>query len=112
MSQVEAHYDNFQSLLQDMIKNVDVNLMLKIMYLERKLPDAPPRVDLDIEFKSGTNLKNKDNQLKAKYGFPSSVGEHGISIIGKMNMSLVEAIASDPDVVKISGRATPASYCI
>ncbi len=48
MSQVEIQYDEFLSSIGQTIVNVDVNLMVKIMYLERRLPDV------DIEHISGT----------------------------------------------------------
>ena len=111
MSQVEVHYDQFQSSLREMINNVDVNLMMKIMYLERKLPDAPPRVELEIELKPRVNQKLKEHYFKEKYGFPTStIGDDSIFVVGKMDMDMVEEIARDPDVAEISGKANPASY--
>ena len=36
---VEAQYDQFLSILNQTMNNVDSNLLVKMMYLERKLPD-------------------------------------------------------------------------
>jgi len=37
MSQIEVQYDEFVSTIAQTLSNVDVNLLMKIMYLERKL---------------------------------------------------------------------------
>ncbi|MCA9811684.1 MAG: hypothetical protein KC483_02345 [Nitrosarchaeum sp.] len=111
MSQIEAHYDQFQSSLKQIVKNVDVDLMMKIMYLERKLPDAPPHVELEIYLKQGQNPKRKEEALKSKYGFPTSLlGDHGVIAVGQMSMDMIAEISQDADIEHISGKATPASY--
>jgi len=111
MSQVETQYDTFLMSLKETVKNVDVNLMLKIMYLERKLPGVAPHVELELKLKPGINRVKKDAYVKSKYGFQTSFfGEHGLLAVGRMNMDLVSEIANDSDIEKISGMATPASY--
>ncbi|KFM18399.1 hypothetical protein AAA799P11_01112 [Marine Group I thaumarchaeote SCGC AAA799-P11] len=110
MSQIEAQYNEFTNLITQTISNVDVDLLIKIMYLERKLPDAPPMVELTIEYDPGTNIQNKSEAIRAKYGFPMNVGEHGLTLVGQMSVPLIEEISKDRDVKFISGKATPASY--
>jgi len=111
MSQIETQYDMFLNSLKETIKNVDVNLMLKIMYLERRLPDVAPHVELEIKLKSGVNRAKKEREIRTKYGFQtSSLGEHGVFAVGQMSMDLVEEIAKDSEIEKISGMATPSSY--
>lgn len=110
MSQIEAQYNEFTNAITQTISNVDVNLLIKIMYLERKLPDAPPMVELVIDYNSGTNVQNKSEAIRAKYGFPMNVGEHGLTLVGQMSVPLVEEISKDRDIQFISGKATPASY--
>ena len=111
MSQIETQYDMFLNSLKETIKNVDVNLMLKIMYLERRLPDVAPHVELEIKLKSGVNRAKKEREIRTKYGFQtSSLGEHGVFAVGQMSMDLVEGIAKDSEIEKISGVATPSSY--
>ena len=89
---------------------MDADLMVKIMYLERKLPDVSPRVELHVEYKTGVNTIKKQEQIRAKYGFPMQVSMHGITMIGQMNIELIEEISKDQDIKHISGVATPASY--
>ena len=40
---VEAQYDKFISGLNQTMNNVDSDLLVKIMYLERILPDIAPK---------------------------------------------------------------------
>jgi len=111
MSQIETQYDMFLTSMKETVKNVDVNLMLKVMYLERKLPGVLPHVELEIKLKPGINRVKKEAYIRSKYGFQtSSLGEHGLFAVGQMNMELVIEIAKDSDIEKISGMATPASY--
>ncbi len=111
MSQVETQYDTFLMSLKETVKNVDVNLMLKIMYLERKLPSVAPHVELELKLKPEINRVKKEAYVRSKYGFQTSfLGEHGLFAVGQMNMDLVAEIANDSDIEKISGVATPASY--
>ena len=90
MSQIEAQYNEFTNAITQAISNVDVDLLVKMMYLERKLPDAPPKVELTIDYNSGTNIQNKEGAIRAKYGFPMNVGEHGITLVGQRSKQLVK----------------------
>ncbi|GKS67243.1 hypothetical protein YTPLAS73_07900 [Nitrosarchaeum sp.] len=111
MSQLETQHDMFLTTLKETIKNVDVYLMLKILYLERKLPDVSPHVEIEIKLKPGTNRVKKDTYIKSKYGFQTSfLSHHSLFAVGQMNMDLVAEIAKDTDIEEISGTATPASY--
>ena len=110
MSQVETEYDQFLASIGNSIRNTDVNLLVKIMYLERKLPDVSPKVDLHIEYNSGVNPHDKQEQIRAKYGFPTQTSSHGVTAVGQINVGLIEEISKDQDIKHISGTATPASY--
>jgi hypothetical protein len=55
--------------MKETIKNVDVNLMLKIMYLERKLPGVAPHIDLELKLKPGINRVKQEAHVRSKYGF-------------------------------------------
>lgn len=110
MSQVETEYDQFLANIGKSIRNTDVNLLVKVMYLERKLPDVAPKVDLHIEYNSGVNPQDKQEQIRAKYGFPTQTSSHGVTAVGQINVNLIEEISKDQDVKHISGTATPASY--
>ena len=110
MSQVEIQYDEFLASIGKSISNTDVNLLVKIMYLERKLPDVAPRVELHIEYKSNIEPIKKQERIRAKYGFPIQPGLHGLTAVGQMSINTIEDISKDQDIKHISGNATPASY--
>ena len=110
MSQIEMQYDEFLSSVGKTISNVDVNLLVKIMYLERRLTDVDPRVELHIEYKSSVDPMKKQEEMRAKYGFPTQTSVHGLTAVGQMTINMIEDISKDKDVRFISGNATPASY--
>ena len=110
MSQIESQYDEFLSLIGQKIPNADVNLLVKIMYLERRLTNVYPRVDLHVEYKSGIDPMQKQEQIRAKYGFPTQTSPHGLTAVGQMSIDVIEEISKDQDIKNISGTATPASY--
>ena len=110
MSQIEMQYDEFLSSVEKTISNVDVNLLMKIMYLERRLTDVAPRVELHIEYKSSVDPMKKQEEMRTKYGFPTQTSVHGLTAVGQMTINMIEDISKDKDVRFISGNATPASY--
>lgn len=110
MSQIESQYNEFTNAVTQSAPNVDVDLLVKIMYLERKLPDAPPMVELTIDYNPGTPIQNKEGAIRAKYGFPMNVGEHGLTLVSRMTVPLIEELSKDKDIKFITGKATPASY--
>ena len=110
MSQVEVQYEEFLSSIGREIPNADVNMLVKIMYLERKLPDVSPRVELHMEYKSGIDPMKKQEEMRQKYGFPTQTSPHGLTAVGQMNIDIIEEISKDSDIKHMSGNATPASY--
>ena len=107
---VEAQYDQFIAILNQTMKNVDPNLLVRMMYLERKLPDTPPKVELNIRYKSNVDSERKKQIIRNRFGFPNQSHDHGINVVGKMDTSIVEQFSQDPDIEYITGIATPASY--
>lgn len=107
---VEAQYDQFISYLNQSMKNVNPDLLVKIMYLERKLPDVSPKVELNIKYKPNVDTKRKQEIIRNRYGFPNQSTNHGIMVVGQMNANIVEEFSQDLDVQYITGIATPASY--
>lgn len=110
MSQIETQYDEFLSKIKQTISNTDIDLLMKMMYLERKLTDVAPKVELHMEYDSDIDPSRKQEMIRAKYGFPTQTSSHGLTAVGQMNVALIEEIAKDSDIKHISGKATPASY--
>ncbi len=111
MSEVEMSYDNYLVELSNKFHGkVDVNLALKIMYLERKFPDVEPRVDVDIKTRSGINNQKMAYLIQSKFGLSTAV--HGAVIFGsgRLDIENLVKLASHQDVESIHGTASAASY--
>ena len=110
MSQIETEYNEFISTIDRIIPNADVDLLIKIMYLEKKLSDISPQVELHIKYDQKVDHLRKQEKIRAKYGFPIQSNPHGLTAVRQMNVDLIEQISQDQDIKHISGTATPASY--
>ena len=112
MSQeIESIYDQYLSNLQSKLPNIDPNFVHRVMYLERKLASEyvkEPQVTMVIEYKSGSNMEQKLYDLREKHSLEAeSTGENTLLAMSRLNLGQVEKVASDSDIVKISGRASP-----
>jgi hypothetical protein len=111
MSNVEASFDEYKAILVHMLHDkVDADLAMKIMYLERKLPDAEPKAELDIRARDEAVAKRLRDWLGDKLGYQVMCHKNHITAIGRMNIERLTGIASNPDIEWISGSATPASF--
>ena len=111
MSNAEAAYDNFLSELAHLLEKIDVNLAMQVMYYERKFPATYPSVNLDIHYKTGTNLEKKRYEFSSKYGYMNAfMGEHGLIAKGNMDLKKIKEISNDSSIEKITGSASCASY--
>lgn len=112
MSQeIESTYDQYVSNLQNKLPNVDPNFVHRIMYLERKLVSESvkePQVTLLIEYKLGLDMNRKLNELRDKFALEAeSTAENVLLAMSRLNLDQVIQIASDSDIMKISGKASP-----
>jgi hypothetical protein len=107
---IEAQYDQFIAILNQTMKNVDPNLLVKMMYLERKLPDVSPKVELTLEYKPNVDTERKKEIIRHRFGFPNQTTDHGVHVVGQMNTDIVEKFSQDPDIEYITGITTPSSY--
>jgi len=111
MSEVERGYDEFMMFLKESSTKVDPELLVKTMYLERKFPGVEPKVDLDIQFKLGTDIQAKRRQINEKFGLQTAVhGKNAVITSGRMDAAAIVHIASNDLVVNVTGNATAASY--
>lgn len=111
MSQdVESIYDEYISKLKEAMPNVDPNFAHRVMYLERKLVNediSEPEVSAIIEYKSGSDVDNKVNGLREKYSLEVEHGntQNVLHAMSRMKMNKIKDIASDKEIVNITGRA-------
>ncbi len=110
MSQsVESQYDSFLDQLMSKIGKIDLKLATDVMYYERTFTDVEPRVEMDIHYRSGVNLEKKKYELEAHY-MVAREGERGLRAVGLASMNDIVELSKDPDIEKITGFATCASY--
>ncbi|TBR12387.1 MAG: hypothetical protein EPO62_00040 [Candidatus Nitrosotenuis sp.] len=111
MSNVEASFDEYKANLAHMLYDkVDADLAMKIMYLERKLPDAEPKAELDIKVRSDAVAQNLKDWFGDKLGYQVSCHKNHITATGRISIERLAKFASNSDIEWISGSATPASY--
>ncbi|MEM2786112.1 MAG: hypothetical protein QXW38_03825 [Candidatus Nitrosotenuis sp.] len=110
MSVIESSFDQYRKELSKTLGKVDVDLAIKIMYLERKLPDVEPRVELDLKIKNGSDMQRLAYELSSRFGFQCSVhGEH-ILLVGRTTIDDVHRMSQDQAIEHISGTVSAASY--
>ncbi|MEM4378687.1 MAG: hypothetical protein QXX85_06870 [Candidatus Nitrosotenuis sp.] len=110
MSVIESSFDQYRKELSKTLGKVDVDLAIKIMYLERKLPDVEPRVELDLKIKNGSDMQRLAYELSSRFGFQCSVhGEH-ILLVGRATIDDVHRMSQDQAIEHISGTVSAASY--
>lgn len=106
----ETVYDGFLSNVEGSLGKIDIELALQVMLYERKMPDAYPMVELEIHYKNGADIPRKVWYLREKYGFLVSAHESEVLARGGMSMAIIQEIAQDPQIEKITGSASVASY--
>lgn len=110
MSQsLETQYDSFLNQLLGKLGKIDLKLATDVMYYERSFPDVEPKVELEIHYRGGANLDRKKYELEAHY-MVAKEGEHGMRAVGLASMGDLVELSKDPDIERISGFATCASY--
>lgn len=106
----------FHQFFQDVVKKmpkVDPELLIKVMTYEVTLknyvgPDIP-HVNLYVYYKDGVDLYKKQEEGRDKYPIEVTTSRWGDGVIfsGLMSIKNIETICSDPDIVKVIGKASP-----
>ena len=121
MSKAETIYDTCLTELKKNYANIDLHLLMKIMYLERtasitmalnqkgELPDSPPMLEIEIKFKKGTDTSKIIYDMQSR-GIPAMLHEDEVFMKSTMTANDLCDLASNPDVEMIHGNATPASF--
>ena len=110
---VETKYDKFLSEIQNIVGPVDPNFAMRLMYLERKMSKSTqssikPHVSLTVAFKNGVNRESKVENLRSRGLMVESIDEpDALLVMGYMDMNKVAEISADPDIEKITGKASP-----
>ena len=107
----EIKFDQFLVELSRILPKLDPNFACRMMYLERKLSDQSPpepHVVLTIEYKSDSNKEAKRAELRDKHNLVVDIMEpNKVIALDSMLLEKINRIASDPDIITISGKASP-----
>lgn len=107
----ETIYDGFLANLEKTLGKIDIELALQVMLFERKMPDAYPLLELEIHYKNGTDVSSKASEIRDRYGFQVAVhGKNEVLARSKMSMDIIQEISRDPQIEKLTGSASIASY--
>ncbi len=111
MTSAEMIYDGFLANLDKALGKIDMELALKVMLYERKMPDVYPSVELEIHYRDGTDISRKVEELRGKYGFEvASYGKNEVMAKGNMSVSMLQGISQDLQIEKLEGSVSVASY--
>lgn len=111
MSQeVETSYDRFLADLDRKLVKIDVELAMKLMYLERKFPEVEPNVELSIKLKSGVDAKEKAYTINKKFGWRTASRGNHVIVSGRTNLEDLIRLSSNYYVEEVTGTASLASY--
>jgi len=112
VSEIESIYEDFLVRLKEKIGPINVNFATRLMYLERKMqislqPSVKPHVSLTITYKPDVSLENKQNVLRDNFMVQHIDNPPALLCVGQMNLDDVIGLSTDPDIIKITGRASP-----
>ncbi len=110
MSTIEESFDQYRNDLAGLLKKIDVDLAMRIMHLERKMPDVEPRVELEIRTKHGTDLPGLAYLISSKFGFQTMVQGHHVLAVGRATINDVFRLSQSSTIEFIGGNASIASY--
>ena len=113
VSNLTTLFDQFFDQLKAAHPKIDPELLVKIMLFEKSLKDyvGPdlPHVHLDVKYEDGVDLKLKQEEGRDKFPIEVTTNKWGDAVIfsGLMGVRHVEKICVDPQIVKVTGNATP-----
>ena len=112
-SPITTSFDQFFDQLKSIHPKIDPELLVKIMLFEKSLidyvgPDLP-HVHLDVSYEEGVDLKQKQEEGRDKFPIELTTNKWGDGVIfsGLMGVRHVEKVCDDPQIVKVTGTATP-----
>jgi hypothetical protein len=106
-------FDQFFDQIKTVHPKIDPELLIKVMLFEKNLkeyvgPDLP-HVHLDVAYEKGVDLKQKQEEGRDKFPIEVTTNKWGDGVIysGLMGIRHIEKICVDPQIVKVTGKATP-----
>ena len=120
MQQIEKQYEEFVTEFGKTLDKIDVSFALQTMYLQRKIPDSLPKVELQVCYRPGTDLEKKRVELdnyfacisttyfRKQNGAPDCENTLGVECL--TDLDTVYKISLDSDIISIHGKASLGSY--
>ena len=110
---IEPYFNQFFQNIVQTHPHIDPELLIKVMMYQVSLkkyvgPDIP-HVNLYVYYKDGVDLHQKQEEGRDKYPIEVTTSRWGDGVIfsGLMSIKNVQTICSDPDIVKVTGKASP-----
>ena len=110
---VEPYFHQFFQQVVQAMPHVDPQLLIRVMMFEMNLKDymgaKVPHVNLYVQYKEGVDLHQKQEEGRDKYPIEVTKSRWGDGVVfsGLMSIKHVELICSDPDILKVTGKASP-----
>lgn len=112
-SSVLPYFEQFYEQIKAIHPKIDTELLIKVMLFEINLkkyvgPNIP-HVHLDVTYEKGVDLKKKQEEARDKFPIEISTNKWGDGVIfsGLMGVKHIEKVTADPQIVKVTGTATP-----
>ena len=112
-SSVLPYFEQFYEQIKAIHPKIDTELLIKVMLFEINLkkyvgPNIP-HVHLDVTYEAGVDLKQKQEEARDKFPIEISTNKWGDGVIfsGLMGVKHIEKVTADPQIVKVTGVATP-----
>lgn len=110
---IEPYFREFLNHVMNTHPKIDPELLVRVLLFELNLkryvgPNIP-HVNLYVYYKDGVDLYKKQEEARDKYPIEVTVSRwnDGVIFSGLMGIKHVEKVCSDPDIVKVTGRAAP-----
>ena len=110
---IAPHFEQFFEQIKNVHPKIDTELLIRVMLFEINLkkyvgPDIP-HVHLDVSYEKGVDLHIKQEEARDKFPIEISTNKWGDGVIfsGLMGIRHIEKVCADPQIVKVTGNATP-----
>ncbi|MDC0885617.1 hypothetical protein OAR90_00815 [Nitrosopumilus sp.] len=110
---IAPYFDQFFQQIKTVHPKIDTELLIRVMLFEINLkkyvgPDIP-HVHLDVTYEKGIDLHIKQEEARDKFPIEISTNKWGDGVIfsGLMGIRHIEKVCADPQIVKVTGTATP-----
>lgn len=120
MSEIDTKYDSFIENFQKELGKIDVDLALRTLYLERRIDQGKPKVELYVCYNDNVDVDKKKNELGEHFpclsttSFSQNSGiancERVVKVECLTDLKTIHKLAQDDDIEHIHGSASLGSF--